>query len=237
MITWNPWHGCRKISAGCQNCYMYRMDTAYDRDPTIIKKTSNFDLPIKKKRDKSYKIPLNYEVFTCGTSDFFIEEADEWRKDAWAYIKARSDLHFLIITKRIDRFFVSLPDDWEDGYEHVAIGCTVENQDRADYRLPIFLDAPIKHRSIICEPILEKIDLEKYVDKHLIEQVLVGGESGNNARVCDYDWVLSIRSICVEKDVSFYFKQTGARFKKDGKIYRIPRKLQHEQARKSNLSF
>ena len=237
MITWNPWHGCRKISAGCQNCYMYRMDTAYERDSTIIKKTSNFDLPIKKKRDKNYKIPLHYEVFTCGTSDFFIEEADEWRKDAWRYIKQRSDLRFLIITKRIDRFFVSLPNDWGDGYEHVAIGCTVENQDRADYRLPIFLNAPIKHRSIICEPILEKIDLEKYVDKHFIEQVLVGGESGNNARVCDYDWVLAIRQICVVKEVSFYFKQTGARFKKDGKIYRIPRKLQHEQARKANLSF
>jgi len=50
-------------------------------------------------------------------------------------IKRRPDLEFLILTKRIDRFPVSLPDDWGDGYENVNIGCTVETQSLADYRL------------------------------------------------------------------------------------------------------
>lgn len=78
-------------------------------------------------------------VYTCFTSDFFLEEADEWRAEAWAIIRERCDLSFLIPTKRIDRFRVSLPSDWGDGYDHVAIACTVENQDRANYRLPLFV--------------------------------------------------------------------------------------------------
>ena len=61
-------------------------------------------------------------------------------------IRPCDDLSFLMITKRIDRLHVSLPDDWGDGYEHVTICCTVENQDRADYRLPIYKAAPVKHK-------------------------------------------------------------------------------------------
>lgn len=52
-------------------------------------------------------------VYTCMTSDFFLEEADDWRAEAWEMIRKRPDLHFAIITKRIARFPVSLPDDWE----------------------------------------------------------------------------------------------------------------------------
>ena len=52
--------------------------------------------------------------------------ANEWRAEAWAMIKNRPDLEFLILTKRIDRFPVSLPPDWGDGYDNVNIGCTVE---------------------------------------------------------------------------------------------------------------
>ena len=58
-----------------------------------------------------------------------------------------------------------MPSDWGDGYDNVLIGCTVENQDRANYRLPIFLDLPIKHRSIIASPLLERLDLRPYLDE------------------------------------------------------------------------
>jgi protein gp37 len=215
---------------------MYRMDARYERDPYPVRQTSDFYLPMKRRRDKTYKIPAGSEVFTCGTSDFFIEEADEWRKEAWRQIRDRSDLSFLIITKRIHRFAVSLPEDWGEGYAHVAIGCTVENQEMADYRLPLFLDAPIRHRIIVSEPLLEAIDLSAYLDRDRIDEAVAGGESGNEARVCDYDWIVSIQQQCIKSDVPFWFKQTGAFFRKDGKLYRIPRKLQHEQAKKSGLS-
>src|SRR5690554_2100360 len=102
MTTWNPWHGCHKISAGCQNCYVYRIDARYDRDSSQVKKTGNFTLPLKRNRAGAYKIPGGETVYTCFTSDFFVEDADPWRLQAWQMIRERSDLHFLMITKRID---------------------------------------------------------------------------------------------------------------------------------------
>ena len=182
MEIWNPWHGCHKISEGCLNCYMFRRDAMYDKDSNIVTKTSTFNAPVKRSRDGSYKMQESGTVYACMTSDFFIEEADEWRKEAWAFIRERNDLSFCIITKRIERFEVSLPDDWGDGYENVTICATCENQKRADERLPIMLRQPIKHREIIHEPMLGQIDIEKYLLSGKIEQVTCGGESGDNAR-------------------------------------------------------
>lgn len=151
-------------------------------------------------------------------------------------IKQRPELEFFIITKRIHRFYECIPEDWGNGYENVHICCTCENQDRADFRLPIFIDAPIRKKSVICEPLLEEIDLSPYLSKEII-QVIAGGESGNNARLCRYQWVLSLREQCIQRGVSFHFKQTGARFEKDNTVYRIERRLQHSQARKANIDY
>ncbi|MDQ5983681.1 MAG: hypothetical protein RUMPE_00706 [Eubacteriales bacterium SKADARSKE-1] len=233
---WNLWHGCHKISPGCKNCYVYRQDALFDKDSSIVNKTKSFELPIKRKRNGEYTIPSGETIYTCFTSDFFVEEADLWRADAWKMIKERSDLNFLIITKRIDRFKNHIPADWNKGYDNVAIACTVENQDRADFRLPIYLKLPIKHKIIICEPLLEKINLSSYLNDS-IEMVVVGGESGNSARICNYDWILDIRQQCINFNVNFHFKQTGANFKKDGKTYRILRKFQHQQAKKANINY
>ena len=236
MSFWNPWHGCHKISEGCLNCYVYRRDAQYGKDSSVVAKTGDFNLPVRRNRAGEYKLSGYQTVYTCFTSDFFLDEADEWRVEAWQMIRTRSDLHFFIITKRIHRFEVSLPEDWGDGYDNVSICSTVENQSRADYRLPIFLAAPIKHKSIICEPLLEPINLAAYLSP-AIEGVIVGGESGYNARICSYDWVLNIREQCKEKGVAFEFKQTGAQFEKDGKIYKIDRKLQESQAHKAGIDL
>ena len=234
-VNWNPWHGCRKISAGCQNCYVYRADARHGKDASAVVKTSGFYLPIAHARDGSYKIPPGSFFWTCFTSDFLLAEADAWRSEAWRMIRERSDCEFLFITKRITRFEKCLPDDWGIGYANVSICSTVENQAKADERLPIFLHAPICHKMIVCEPLLEWIDLSPYLG-NWVESVTVGGESGEEARLCEYDWILDIRRQCMEADVPFRFKQTGANFKKDGKLYRIPRKLQHVQARKANIN-
>ena len=236
MTQWNPWHGCRKISAGCQNCYVYRMDAKYEKDASAITKTAAFNLPLKKSRDGKYKLAAGETVYTCFTSDFFLQEADAWRIDAWRMMQYRSDLHFFIITKRIDRFEVNLPQDWGDGYANVTICSTCETQERADYRLPIFLSLPIRHKAIICEPLLERIDLSPWLI-HSIESVIAGGESGNDARICDYGWVYDIYIQCVEKKVPFHFKQTGARFVKDGRLFNIKRQDQHSQAAKAGIDF
>jgi len=236
--NWNPWHGCTKISPGCKHCYVYRQDAMYGSglDSSRCRKTQAFDLPLRRKRDKSYKIPSGKIVFTCFTSDFLLEDADPWRPECWRMIRQRSDCWFYFFTKRIDRLADCLPADWGDGYDNVLIGCTVENQDRADYRLPIFLSLPIKHRSIIAAPLLERVNLSAYLDGR-IEQVSAGGESGLEARPCDYDWILDLRAQCVEKGLPFSFHQTGARFIKDGKMYRINRRDQKSQARKAGIDY
>lgn len=235
---WNPWHGCTKISPGCKYCYVYRQDEMYGSTlaSSLCRKTGAFALPMKRRRDGSYKIPPGKIVFTCFTSDFLLEDADPWRAECWRMMRQRSDCWFYFFTKRIHRLADCLPPDWGEGYDNVLIGCTVENQDRANYRLPIFLDLPIKHRSIIASPLLERLDLRPYLDDR-IEEVATGGESGVEARPCDYDWILDLRRQCVEKDIPFRFHQTGAYFIKDGRMYRVRRRHHLSQARKANIDY
>ena len=237
MAVWNPWHGCHKKSAGCLNCYMFRRDSLYDKDSNVVSKTKDYNLAIRRHRDGSYYLKSGEVVYTCMTSDFFIEEADDWRNEIWQIIKYRRDLNFVIITKRIERFLQCIPDDWKDGYDNVTIICTCENQKTTDERLPIFLKLPIKHREIIHEPMLEKIDIEKYIKDNKIDCVTCGGESGNNARECNYDWILNTREQCKKYNVQFYFKQTGANFVKNNKRYNVPRYNQMIQANKANINL
>lgn len=233
---WNPWHGCHKISEGCRHCYVYRMDQNYGKEPGVVMRNQEFDLPLRKNRKGEYKIPPGTLVYTCFTSDFFVEESDPWRPQAWAMMKKRSDLHFLLITKRIHRFYEGLPDDWGEGYPNVTVCCTVESQRQADFRLPLYEKAPIRHKIIVCEPLLEPIQLTPYLT-FPVEEVVVGGESGNEARECHFDWVLDLRRQCVERNIPFTFRQTGAHFVKDGRHYRILRKDQHSQAKKAGIDF
>jgi protein gp37 len=134
-------------------------------------------------------------------------------------IRARPDLTFLFLTKRIERFAACIPDDWGDGYDNVVIGCTVENQTCADSRLSIFDALPIKHKDIICQPLLEAIDLSTHLKG--VELVVVGGESDRDARPLDYAWVLSIREQCMNANVRFEFRQCGTHFIKDGRTYTL----------------
>ena len=235
MAMWRPWHGCHRCSPGCLNCYVYRGDARYGRDASKVYRTGEFDLPVRGRRDGSPRLAAGETVFTCLTSDFFVEDADEWRPRAWRMIRSRPDLMFFIITKRIGRFAVGLPEDWGGGYGNVTIAVTCENQQKAAERVPQLLALPIRHRQIMCEPLLEEIDLTPWLSAD-IEGVTAGGESGESARLCRYDWVLSLARQCESAGVPFWFKQTGALFEKDGRLYRIPRREQHEQARRAGLT-
>lgn len=245
-VTWNPWHGCTKYSEGCRNCYVYRQDEMFGRDSTICKKTNDFNLPIKKDRRGNYKVPSGSLIMTCFSSDFLLRDADSWRDECLEMMKTRSDCMFYFFTKRIERLNFSVPDN-------VIVGCTCENQKMADYRLPIFKKLNIKYKTIILAPMLEKMDISKYLGSDIYE-VNVSGESGSSqqiraqqiraqqvraqqVRALNYDWVLDIRNQCIKANVNFGFHQTGARFIKDGKEYRIERKYQIEQAKKANIDF
>ena len=239
MPMWNPWHGCHKISAGCRHCYVFREDAAFGTPipSTEVRRTLSFSLPLRKDRSGNWKYPSGTEFALCLTSDFLIEEADDWRREIWEIIRRRSDCVFFFFTKRIERLGGLLPDDWGDGYDNVAIGCTVENQERADYRMPIFLSLPIRHSLVIVAPMLERIDLRPYLDCEAIEEVSVGGESGKYARELDYRWVTDMYAQCRDSGVAFCFHQTGSYLLKDGRRYHIPRKYQHSQAKKAGINI
>ena len=96
---WNPWHGCTKISPGCKYCYVYRQDEMYGaaEAASVCRKTGNFNLPVKRKRGGSYKIPPGRIVFTCFTSDFLLKDADEWRGECWKMMRERRDCWFYFL--------------------------------------------------------------------------------------------------------------------------------------------
>lgn len=234
MAMWNPWRGCRKFSEGCLNCYIHKGDYKRGVDTSEIVKTKDFYKPSERLKNGSYKVKAGL-VYTCFSTDFLIEEADEWRKECWDIIRERKDCHFLFLTKRIERFEACIPSDWGDGYDNVIVGCTVENQKNADKRLSLFSRLPIKHKCITAQPLLEGIDIENYLDD--IELVVTGGESDYNGRPLDYEWILDIREQCRRKEVNFQFRQLATHFIKDGKQYKIRTRDLCTQAKKADIDL
>lgn len=234
MFAWNPWRGCKKCSTGCLNCYIHKGDAKRGVDTSDIHKTKDFSRPVELLKNGGYKMKSGL-TYTCFSSDFLIAEADEWRGECWSMMRQRPDCTFLFLTKRIDRFMSCIPKDWGDGYDNVVVCCTIEDQMTADYRLSIFSSLPIKHKTITAQPLIERIDIECYLDN--IDCVVVGGESDKFARPLDYDWVLDIREQCVRKNVSFEFRQCGTHFIKSGKEYKLQVKDLCAQARKAGISF
>lgn len=234
MAMWNPWRGCIKCSDGCKYCYIHKADEKRNIDTNNIVKTKDFTKPIEKLKNGEYKMKSGI-VYVCFSSDFLIEEADSFRNECWNMIKTRKDCTFLFLTKRIDRFIKCIPDDFENCYDNVVVCTTIENQKNADYRLSIFKDLPIKHKCITAQPLLEEINIEKYLDN--IELVVVGGESDRDARVLNFDWVLNIREQCIRKNVNFEFRQCGTHFIKDGKEYTLQTKDLCKQAKLANINY
>ena len=171
----------------------------------------------------------------CMTSDFFLEEADEWRKEAWKMIRSRPDVTFWLQTKRAERVFNNLPDWWGEGLENVIMVFTTENQKRADERLPILLDLPFKHKGIMCAPMISEITLDKYLKTGNFEIVLVDGENYDGNRPLYFDWVKRLYDECVKYNIKFDFCGTGNVFIKEGKTYNIPKAYQRVMALKSEL--
>lgn len=102
--TWNPWQGCRKVSQGCRHCYMYAEKSRYGQEPaTVIRsKDATFYAPLKWERQAA-AAGEQRKVFTCSWSDFFIEEADPWRDEAFALMALTPHLTYQVLTKRPER--------------------------------------------------------------------------------------------------------------------------------------
>ncbi len=241
---WNPWHGCIKISEGCDNCYMYHLDAKYGKSGREIYKTgNNFDYPLHKNRKGQYKIKSGEMIRVCMTSDFFLEEADDWREDAWRIMESRQDIIFFLLTKRPKRVFEHLPKNYGEqpgqwNMDNIFFNVTCENQRRADERIPILKTLPFKHKGVLCAPLLGPIDFGVELDDGQINQVICGGENYDGSRLCHFDWVKNLRHQCEKNEVTFAFIETGTYFVKDDKMYRInKKKVQSIMAHRSKMSF
>lgn len=235
---WNPWHGCVKCSEGCENCYMYYLDRMRDKNGAEIYQTSNSRYPLSKDRKGRFKIQSGETISVCMTSDFFLEDADLWRDEAWDVMRMRRDVVFYLLTKRPQRVADCLPADWGDGWENVFFNVTCENQRRADERMPILLELPFKHKGVSCTPLIGPVRLTKYLDSGQIERVVCGGENYGGMRPFSFDWVKTLREECVSRDITFCFLETGTVFIKDGRQYVIRgKRLQTNQALKAGMNY
>jgi protein gp37 len=197
--TWNPWHGCHKISPGCKFCYMFRDKERYGQDGNVVRRSKT-----------TFKAPLKWPetpqmCFTCSWSDWLIEEADAWREDAYAIIRATPHITYQILTKRIERALGRVPDL---PLPNVWLGVSVENQKYADERVDILRRTPAVVRFVSQEPQLGRIEWTPEMLRG-IDWLIVGGESGNSARAFNIEWARETIAACRAAGVAVFVKQMG----------------------------
>ena len=212
--TWNPITGCTKISDGCLNCYAEKMakrlqamgQKKYKNGFKLTLHPENIEDPLKIKKSQM--------IFVCSMSDIFHEEVPEDFILKLFEIMNKAHWHiFQVLTKRADRLQkIATKINWT---KNIWVGVTVESQKYMNriYNLQK-TDAYIKFISI--EPMLENIENIPLND---IDWVIVGGESGYNARPIKKEWVENILEQCKRNNVPFFFKQWGGvNKKKNGRL-------------------
>jgi protein gp37 len=227
--TWNPVVGCRKVSAGCANCYAERMakrlaamaqaDAERGRDPG---KKANYLSVINRAGRWNGSVFLDYAaieeplswtlprvIFVNSMSDLFHEDVpDDFVRGVFD-VMARCPQHtFQILTKRPERASDLSPRlRWA---EHIWMGTSVENA-AVTFRVKHLRCTGAHVKFLSVEPLLGPIPRLPIAG---IDWVIVGGESGPGARPMDPEWVRQIRDRCVSRGVAFFFKQWGGVAKK-----------------------
>ncbi len=208
--TVNFWMGCNKISTGCKYCYMYRMMEKDGKSGNSIQRVGYETFY------KAYDWKKPRRIFTCSMSDFFLAEADEWRKDAWKLIKQTPQHQWQILTKRPERIQKCLPDDWGSGYNNVWIGVSIENQAYL-HRAEILSKIPAHMRFVSAEPLIGEIDFAAAGKESILQHIhwcIIGGESGNDFgkyryRECKIEWIEKLMAEMKANDVKVFVKQLG----------------------------
>ena len=203
--TWNPSIGCDKISSGCKNCYaeimanrLKAMRTPGYEDGFKFKiLPSRLELPLKVSKPTKF--------FVNSMSDLFHEQMPyEYLEMVFTTIKNTPHHTYQILTKReikLEKYFQE-----NDVPNNVWLGVTVENS-KVKHRIEILRNINARIRFLSIEPLLEDIG---QLDLAKIDWVIVGGESGSNARRMQPNWAIDIQRQCEEQDVAFFFKQWGS---------------------------
>jgi protein gp37 len=202
--TWNPVTGCTKVSAGCKNCYAERLASRlqamgsrrYINGFRVTLHEDVVDLP------KSWRMPRM--IFVNSMSDLFHERVPlNFIQRVFATMRACPQHTFQILTKRSDRLLAIAPRiEWP---RNVWMGVSVEDS-RVLSRVDHLRKVPAVVRFLSCEPLIGSLASISLTDIHW---VIVGGESGWNAREMKVEWVWEIFRACRKQDIPFFFKQWG----------------------------
>lgn len=205
--TWNPVTGCTKVSPGCDHCYAMRIATrfagtpAYPRGFGVTLHPGRLDRPIRWKRPR--------RIFVNSMSDLFHSDIpDEYIVRVWDVMANAPQHVYQVLTKRHGRMRSLVASGALRTLPNVWLGVSVEDQKRAELRIPALLGAPASVRFLSCEPLLGPVNLH-LGDTPGIDWVIVGGESGPGARPMQPDWARSLRDQCGAAGVPFHFKQWG----------------------------
>jgi protein gp37 len=218
--TLNPWIGCTKVSPGCVNCYAEnQQDTRFHRVNWGRGK------PRSRTSEATWRKTLQWDreaelagrrgrVFCASLADVFDPEVPlEWRSDLFKLVEATPNLDWLLLTKRpenVARMIAQIATPTCQAWEktppyNVWIGTSVEDQTRANERIPELLEVSARIRFLSVEPLLSPVDLRPFLFR--LDWVIVGGESGPGCRPMNVEWARSIRDQCHEAGVQFFMKQ------------------------------
>ncbi len=254
--TFNPWIGCTKVSPGCQHCYAEALNKRWKGGanwgkgaPRNRTSASNWREPLKWNRDAKGERP---RVFCASLADWLDDEVEiRWLADLMKLIVETPNLDWLLLTKR--------PQNWKArinaGYMHTAcgsvgademmfnweengiapdnvwIGTTVEDEERGYLRHAALMDIPARVHFWSAEPLLSAIDASvMWAARGAPDWVIVGGESGAQAREMQVKWARDLRDQCRANPLpgnrpSFFMKQMGGARDKRGELAQIPEDL------------
>lgn len=208
--VWNPVTGCSRISEGCEHCYAAAMSKRFGwpwGKPVFHPERLNDPLKLKNPA----------RIFVCSMGDLFHEDVETWMLDRVfdrVYADECNHHTFIILTKRPRRMATYLAGWDAREKENVWLGVSVENQARADERIPILLSIPVAVRWVSYEPALGPLifrgrhwfDANKDRAMGGLSWLIAGPETGPGARPCKPEWIQSVADQCQAAGVAFFDK-------------------------------
>jgi len=212
--TFNVAWGCAKVSPGCAHCYADTLSTRYGWDvwgPGKIRRTfgeKHWSEPLKWDAEAA-KAGERRRVFSSSMCDVFEDHPTvaQERGRLWDLIRRTPHLDWQILTKRPERIASCLPADWEEGWDTVWLGTSIESAEYA-HRADALRAIPAQVRFVSYEPALGPLAGALNLDG--IDWVIYGGESGPKYRAHDLQWARDMRAACRERGIAFFFKQSAA---------------------------
>jgi protein gp37 len=225
--TWNPVVGCARVSPGCENCYAERVAhrglTERHRGLTVVGKHGPRWIGEARFVPEALGKPLHWRkprrVFVNSMSDLFHDDITfEQIAAVFGVMAATPHLTYQVLTKRPARMVEFFRWMVRPPLPNVWLGVSVEDQRRADERIPLLLECPAAVRFLSVEPLLGPVYLDyaafngcdSFGSMPWIGWVIVGGESGPGARVCDLDWIREVVKQCRVAGVPCFVKQLGS---------------------------